>query len=35
MTKYELHITSECKQNLKLCKKRGLTHSDLFGKNKR
>lgn len=24
MTKYELHITSECKQNLKLCKKRGL-----------
>jgi hypothetical protein len=24
MTKYELHITGECKQNLKLCKKRGL-----------
>ena len=24
MTKYELRITGECKQNLKLCKKRGL-----------
>ena len=23
MTKYELRITGECKQNLKLCKKRG------------
>jgi hypothetical protein len=24
MTKYELRITGECKQNLKICKKRGL-----------
>ena len=30
MTKYELHITSECKQNLKLCKKRGLPMQELW-----
>jgi hypothetical protein len=24
MTKYELRITGECKQNLKICKKRDL-----------
>jgi hypothetical protein len=28
-TKYELHITGECKQNLKLCKKRGLPMQEL------
>ena len=37
MTKYELHITGECKQNLKLIllMVNTGTHSDLFGKNKR
>ena len=30
MTKYELHITGECKQNLKLCKKRGLPMQELW-----
>jgi mRNA interferase YafQ len=29
-TKYELHITGECKQNLKLCKKRGLPMQELW-----
>ena len=29
MTKYELRITGECKQNLKLCKKRGLPMQEL------
>lgn len=28
--KYELHITGECKQNLKLCKKRGLPMNELW-----
>lgn len=30
-TKYELHITGECKQNLKLCKKRGLPYAGAMG----
>ena len=30
MTKYELRITGECKQNLKLCKKRGLPMQELL-----
>ena len=25
-TKYRLRITGECKQNMKLCKRRGLPH---------
>lgn len=29
-TKYELHITGECKKNLKLCKKRGLPMQELW-----
>ena len=29
-TLYELHITGECKQNLKLCKKRGLPMGKLW-----
>ena len=29
-TKYELHITGECKQNPKLCKKRGLPMQELW-----
>lgn len=29
-TKYELHITGECKKNLKLCKKRGLPMQELI-----
>ncbi|MBR4130464.1 MAG: type II toxin-antitoxin system YafQ family toxin [Bacteroidaceae bacterium] len=29
-TKYELRITGECKQNLKLCKKRGLPMGELW-----
>ncbi len=28
--KYELHITSECKQNLKRCKRRGLPMHELW-----
>ena len=38
MTKYELRITGECKQNeteLILILVNAGTHSDLFGKNKR
>ena len=39
MTKYELRITGECKQNheteLILILVNTGTHSDLFGKNKR
>ena len=30
MIKYELRITGECKQNLKLCKKRGLPMQELW-----
>ena len=30
MTKYELRITGECKQNLKICKKRGLPMQELW-----
>ncbi|MBR2150341.1 MAG: hypothetical protein IKH01_14280 [Prevotella sp.] len=30
MTKYELLITGECKQNLKICKKRGLPMQELW-----
>ena len=30
MTKYELRITGECKQNLRICKKRGLPIHTLF-----
>ena len=30
MTKYELRITGECKQNLKICKKRGLPMQELI-----
>ena len=29
-TKYSLRITGECKQNLKLCKKRGLPMDELW-----
>lgn len=29
-TKYELIVTGECKQNLKLCKKRGLPMEELW-----
>lgn len=29
-TKYELHITGEFKQNLKLCKRRGLPMDELW-----
>ena len=29
-TKYELRITGECKQNLKLCKRRGLPMQELW-----
>ncbi len=29
-TKYALRITGECKQNLKLCKKRGLPLQELW-----
>ena len=29
-TKYELHITGECKQNLKRCKRRGLPMQELW-----
>ena len=29
-TKYELRITGECKQNLKLCKRRGLPMDELW-----
>ena len=30
MTKFELRITGECKQNLKICKKRGLPIQELI-----
>ena len=29
-TKYELRITGECKENLKLCKRRGLQMDELW-----
>ena len=29
-TKYNLRITNECKQNLKLCKRRGLPMDELW-----
>ncbi len=29
-TKYRLRITGECKQNLKLCKRRGLPMDELW-----
>ena len=29
-TKYKLRITGECKQNMKLCKRRGLPMDELW-----